>query len=342
MSAHKALKALQRGIRVRTDAARRALANVNPKAIERSTVIGISLFAASSIALQGFVVAQGNLSGRSAGVAQAAVVPHLNSIAPAAVATGRAELDPAELQPLKRGDRLELGAAGWQDDVRMPRVAAGTVAADTVLTKSVSAAEVGLRVATFGPELKVGHARGSVELRPQTTGGEVAMTSRLQSGAEPSSTPKPTRVAFLSAPASELGRQVMKDTARIIDVAPPSRSARVGMRSQRRVPKAIVEKVHFQDHPDRCLPNDLLDVIYDVAERYGEVQILSTFRDRERNRRVGGAPRSFHLRCQAIDFRVIGRSNGLLEYLEKRADVGGLKRYPLGFFHIDNGPRRTW
>ena len=168
------------------------------------------------------------------------------------------------------------------------------------------------------------------------------MTSRLQSGAEPSSAPKPMRVAFLSAPASELGRQVMKDTARIIDVAPPSRSARVGMRSQRRVPKAIVEKVHFQDHPDRCLPNDLLDVIYDVAERYGEVQILSTFRDRERNRRVGGAPRSFHLRCQAIDFRVIGRSNGLLEYLEKRADVGGLKRYPLGFFHIDNGPRRTW
>ena len=121
VSAHKALKALQRGIRVRTDAARRALANVNPKAIERSTVIGISLFAASSIALQGFVVAQGNLSGRSAGVAQAAVVPHLNSIAPAAVATGRAELDPAELQPLKRGDRLELGAAGWQDDVRIDR-----------------------------------------------------------------------------------------------------------------------------------------------------------------------------------------------------------------------------
>ena len=85
-----------------------------------------------------------------------------------------------------------------------------------------------------------------------------------------------------------------------------------------------------------------MNVIYDVAERFGEVQILSTFRDPDRNRRVGGAPRSFHLRCKAIDFRVKGNNTGLLQYLEQRAEVGGLKRYPLGFFHIDTGPRRTW
>ena len=55
------------------------------------------------------------------------------------------------------------------------------------------------------------------------------------------------------------------------------------------------------------------------------------------------SPEASALRCQAIDFRVMGSHHkGLLQYLALREDVGGLKRYPLGFYHIDTGPRRTW
>ncbi|MFV0367144.1 MAG: hypothetical protein ACK5KM_01665, partial [Hyphomicrobiaceae bacterium] len=51
----------------------RKLAQLDPRAIERSTIAGISLFAGCSIALQGFVVAKDGFSGSSAGVAQAAI-----------------------------------------------------------------------------------------------------------------------------------------------------------------------------------------------------------------------------------------------------------------------------
>lgn len=107
--------------------------------------------------------------------------------------------------------------------------------------------------------------------------------------------------------------------------------------------KALAHKIHFQSHtPDRCLSEDLMGVIYDVAERFGTVKIVSTMRSPAHNSRVGGAPRSFHLQCRAIDFMVFGRTAGLEAYLRARPEVGGLKRYPLGFFHIDNGSARTW
>lgn len=102
-------------------------------------------------------------------------------------------------------------------------------------------------------------------------------------------------------------------------------------------------KIRFQPHtPERCLPKDLLAVIYDVADTFGAVKMVSTHRSLPHNLRVGGAPRSFHLECRAIDFVVAGRTSGLESYLRSRAEIGGLKRYPLGFFHIDNGPVRTW
>lgn len=109
------------------------------------------------------------------------------------------------------------------------------------------------------------------------------------------------------------------------------------------LPPAAAQKVHFAGHaPQTCLPAKLKRVIYDVAEMVGDVRVISTFRDPSRNRRVGGATRSMHLECRAIDFFVPKPHKDLVAYLKSRPEVGGYKRYPWGFYHIDTGPRRTW
>lgn len=334
-SAHNLPRLARRTLRRQGIVARQVMARIDPKSVERSTAIGIALFAASSIALQGFVVAQGSFSGRSSGGAQAAIVPAKSEMArnladePRDLITGaQTVVDPRA----RRTDRLTKFSAALRADGRaLPRIAS-LVPADTIVAKPVAASDLGLRVSTFGP--------GSIK-EPDPARG-IAMASRL-AGDTQTTMPRPTRVAFNGAP-SALGA-TMRDFSTVVEAAPPpARAPGLHKRAGRpRVPNEIVQKVHFQDHtPERCLPNDLMNVIYDVAEKFGEVQILSTFRDPERNRRVGGAPHSYHLRCQAIDFRVRGRNPGLLQYLAARDEVGGLKRYPLGFYHIDTGPRRTW
>jgi uncharacterized protein YcbK (DUF882 family) len=92
----------------------------------------------------------------------------------------------------------------------------------------------------------------------------------------------------------------------------------------------------------RCVPRKLRRVISQISRKYGRVTINSTHRSRRYNRRVGGKRRSYHLRCRAIDFRVHGRTRGLTRWLSRHPSVGGYKRYRSGFYHIDNGPRRTW
>lgn len=337
--AHNIHRFVQRALRRQRTATLQVLARLDPKSIERSTIIGISLFAASSIALQGFVVAQGNLSGKTTGVAQAAVAPSKRSLRPVSETnTHQVDLrqNPASdaAPAARRGDRLtDLTITQLSNDDGLPQIAS-IVPADTIIAKPVTAVDLGLRVETFTP----------TRLYASNNADGLVLSSRRTQEVD-ASLPRPTRVAFAGA-ARSLGHEVTRDSGEIIDVTPPrmarASAAILGHRSH--VRRDILQKVHFQDDtPDRCLPTELMNVIYDVAEKFGEVQILSTFRDPQRNRRVGGAPRSFHLRCQAIDFRVMGpQRDGLLEYLEARADVGGLKRYPLGFFHIDTGARRTW
>jgi uncharacterized protein YcbK (DUF882 family) len=71
------------------------------------------------------------------------------------------------------------------------------------------------------------------------------------------------------------------------------------------------------------------------------VTVNSTCRSASRNRRVGGAKRSWHLTGNAADFRVRGASvRSVYSYL--RGMVGGMKHYGGGLFHIDNGPRRAF
>lgn len=90
-----------------------------------------------------------------------------------------------------------------------------------------------------------------------------------------------------------------------------------------------------------CLASNLRSVLASVAANYGSVRVNSTCRSVQRNRRVGGAKRSWHLTGQAADFRVAGGNFGsITTYL--RGTVGGLKHYGGGRYHIDNGPRRSF
>ena len=94
--------------------------------------------------------------------------------------------------------------------------------------------------------------------------------------------------------------------------------------------------------PSRCVPGSLIRVLKRVSARYGPITVNSTWRPRAKNRRIGGRSKSLHLSCRAVDFRVHGSSRGLARFLLAHREVGGFNRYPSGFYHIDNGPRRTW
>lgn len=94
--------------------------------------------------------------------------------------------------------------------------------------------------------------------------------------------------------------------------------------------------------PTHCLPDPLMRVLTEVAERFGEVSVQSTHRSQGRNARAGGARRSLHLDCRAADFRVAGDGRAVLAFLREHPDVGGFKRYRNGLIHIDDGEPRSW
>ena len=94
--------------------------------------------------------------------------------------------------------------------------------------------------------------------------------------------------------------------------------------------------------PSKCVPAGLKAVLDRVSKTYGPIIVNSTYRSRAKNRSVGGKSKSYHLSCRAIDFRVHGKTKGLMAFLRAQKGVGGVKRYRSGFYHIDNGPRRTW
>jgi uncharacterized protein YcbK (DUF882 family) len=89
-----------------------------------------------------------------------------------------------------------------------------------------------------------------------------------------------------------------------------------------------------------CLASNLRSAINYVAQNYGSVTVNSTCRSASHNRRVGGAPKSYHLTGDAADIRIHGNVSGATAYL--RSAVGGFKHYGGGLYHIDNGPSRSF
>ena len=91
-----------------------------------------------------------------------------------------------------------------------------------------------------------------------------------------------------------------------------------------------------------CVPGQLRGVLSDLVGSFGPVTVTSTCRGVAQNRAAGGAGQSYHLRGQAVDFRVHGSTGAVYAYLASNGSVGGLKHYGGGLFHIDTGPRRSW
>ncbi len=91
-----------------------------------------------------------------------------------------------------------------------------------------------------------------------------------------------------------------------------------------------------------CLDGTLRGIIRRLASNYGPVTVNSTCRSRSRNASVGGAPKSYHLKGEAVDFRVQSNVSAVYASLRDNGNVGGLKHYGGGLFHIDTGPRRSW
>jgi Peptidase M15 len=89
-----------------------------------------------------------------------------------------------------------------------------------------------------------------------------------------------------------------------------------------------------------CLNGTLRSAVASVAANYGTVTVNSTCRSRGHNARVGGAPKSYHLSGDAVDFRVSGNISGAASYLASLG--GGYKHYGGGLFHVDTGPRRPF
>ncbi len=91
-----------------------------------------------------------------------------------------------------------------------------------------------------------------------------------------------------------------------------------------------------------CLATPLRGVLAELTAAFGPITVRWTCRDKQLNARVGGAKRSYHLTGNAVDFNMTGNYRTILAFLKAKKEVGGLKHYGGGAFHIDTGPRRTW
>lgn len=107
----------------------------------------------------------------------------------------------------------------------------------------------------------------------------------------------------------------------------------------------VIEKYccpHCKDvHIDELLVYELVRI-----EKLFEIDIivLSAFRCKEHNNKVGGKDRSYHLRGEAVDFTCgsLDVLDAIARNLEARW-TGGYKYYrDRRFIHIDIGPHRTW
>jgi hypothetical protein len=147
--------------------------------------------------------------------------------------------------------------------------------------------------------------------------GAVAPVLRAEKGAA-----RARRGAPLGTVLASLGRDIMQ----FVPHTPPAVSG-----------SAIVWRASSD-----CLAFPLRAVLVDLAASFGPLKVNSTCRSRSHNAKVGGAKRSFHLTGNAVDFRIAGSARPVLAFLRARTDVGGLKHYGGGVFHIDTGMRRTW
>lgn len=94
-----------------------------------------------------------------------------------------------------------------------------------------------------------------------------------------------------------------------------------------------------------CLKPGVLKVLKLVERKYGKKPIITSgYRSPKRNRRAGGARRSQHVFCKAVDIQVEGVSKWqLAKYLRSIPGRGGVGTYcRTKSVHVDIGSKRDW
>lgn len=87
-----------------------------------------------------------------------------------------------------------------------------------------------------------------------------------------------------------------------------------------------------------CLPGELKSRLAEIRQKFGAVEILSTYRG---GARMPSGQRSYHASCRAVDFNPPrGKYSQVASWL-KSTHGGGVGTYSCGMHHIhlDNGPR---
>ena len=86
----------------------------------------------------------------------------------------------------------------------------------------------------------------------------------------------------------------------------------------------------------------------DLGLRTAQIDVICGYRSaatnamRHRQSR-GVASNSYHIKGQAIDFRIPGVSLARLRQAAENLENGGVGYYPYSnFIHVDTGPVRTW
>ncbi len=94
-----------------------------------------------------------------------------------------------------------------------------------------------------------------------------------------------------------------------------------------------------------------LDIIHDICDKLGangKAEILSGYRSPKTNAMLrqnsgGVAKKSYHLKGQAVDFRIPGQNLHKVHRAALSLKSGGVGLYTRSnFIHIDTGPVRNW
>lgn len=102
----------------------------------------------------------------------------------------------------------------------------------------------------------------------------------------------------------------------------------------------------------RRMDQNLFTKLYRIQSNLGlrntEIQIICGYRSPATNaamrrRSRGVASNSYHIRGQAIDFRIDGVALNRVYHVTKQLQSGGVGFYPhSNFVHVDTGPVRVW
>ncbi|WP_386696386.1 DUF882 domain-containing protein [Lonepinella sp. MS14436] len=102
----------------------------------------------------------------------------------------------------------------------------------------------------------------------------------------------------------------------------------------------------------RSMDPNLFTKLYNIQGGLGlrntEIQIISGYRTQATNNNLrrhsrGVASNSYHIKGQAVDFRIEGVPLAKVKASAERLNNGGVGYYPRSnFVHVDTGPVRTW